>query len=255
MLLNAHSLTRETRDLEPKDDDMNSSSDDEDKNESSDDAPEENPVIEDTLTRPAPSDNPLIVDGIQWTAVDAITANHFDGDHHSMRILWGDDAHISSRSVHDFFLMMFPIHMLADFAFWTSTVLKDAEQAETSLQEVLKVLGFLYGMTVHPYGDRRKYWSVENSEDSLLTALAWGNRFGMGQRRFETVLRYLTFHDPSTFNESDRWHPIRTLVDTFNQRRHDKVRPSSCLVVDESFASWISRSQMICQMLSHTPKR
>ena len=57
MLLNARSLTRETRDLEPEDDDMNSSSDDEDKNESSDDAPEENPVIEDTLARPAPSDN------------------------------------------------------------------------------------------------------------------------------------------------------------------------------------------------------
>ena len=255
MLLNARSLTRETRDLEPEDDDMNSSSDDEDKNESSDDAPEENPVIEDTLARPAPSDNPLIVDGIQWTAVDAITANHFDGDHHSMRILWGDDAHISSRSVYYFFLMMFPTHMLADFAFWTSTVLKDAGQAETSPQEVLKVLGFLYGMTVHPYGDRRKYWSVENSEDSLLPAPAWGNRFGMGQRRFETVLRYLTFHDPSTFNESDRWHPVRTLVDTFNQRRLDKVRPSSCLVVDESFASWISRKpDDMPDALPHTQK-
>ena len=84
----------------------------------------------------------------------AITANHFDGDHHSMRILWEDDAH----TVYDFFLMMFPTHMLADFAFWTSTVLKDAGQAEAS---PLKVLGFLYGMTVHPYGDRRRYWSVE----------------------------------------------------------------------------------------------
>ena len=172
MLLNARSFTRETRDLEPEDDDMNSSCDDEDENESSDDAPEENTVIEDTPVRPAPSDNLLVVDGIQWTAVDAITANHFDGNHHSMRILWGDDAHISSRSVYDFFLMMFPTRMLADFAFWTSTVLKDTGQAKTSPQEVLKVLGFLYGMTVHPYGARR---SVENSEDSLFPAPAWGN--------------------------------------------------------------------------------
>ena len=80
MFLNARSLTRETRDLEPEDDDMNSSSDDEDKNESSDDAPEENPVIEDTLARPAPSDNPLIVDGQQLmpslltTSMEIITA-------------------------------------------------------------------------------------------------------------------------------------------------------------------------------------
>ena len=40
---------------------MNSSCDDEDENESSDYAPEENTVIEDTLARPAPSDNPLVV--------------------------------------------------------------------------------------------------------------------------------------------------------------------------------------------------
>ena len=55
MLLNARSLTRETRDLEPEDDNMNSSCDDidGDENESSDDdAPEENPVIEATLARP-----------------------------------------------------------------------------------------------------------------------------------------------------------------------------------------------------------
>ena len=82
---------------------MNSSCNDEGENESSDDAAEENPIIEDTL-RPAPSNNPLVVDGIQWTA---ITADHFDGDHHSMRIMWGDDAHIFSRSVYDFFLLIY----------------------------------------------------------------------------------------------------------------------------------------------------
>ena len=62
------------------------------------------------------------------------------------------------------------------------------------------MLGFLYGMTVHPYGDRHRYWSVDKSEDSLFPAPAWGNRFGMGQRRFETILRYLTFHDPTIYN-------------------------------------------------------
>ena len=56
-------------------------------------------------------------------------------------------------------------------------------------------------------------------------------------------------------NESDRWHPVRTLVDTFNQCRLDKVRPSSCLVVDESFASWISRKpDDMPDALPHTQK-
>lgn len=39
-------------------------------------------------------------------------------------------------------------------------VLKDAGQPQISPQEVLKVIGFLYGMTVHPYRDSRIHWSV-----------------------------------------------------------------------------------------------
>ena len=56
------------------------------------------------LLKPLSRDPPLPIihiDGIQWTAVNAITADHFDGNHHSMRILWGDDAHIFNRSVYD----------------------------------------------------------------------------------------------------------------------------------------------------------
>ena len=99
------------------------------------------------------------------------------------------------------------------------------------------------------------YWSVENSEDSLFPAEAWGIRFGVVQRRSETVLRYMTVHDPTTSNRGNtaRWHPVRTLrrygrcppvctlVNAFNQCRHDTIRPLSCFVVNESFASWISR--------------
>ena len=60
---------------------------------------------------------------------------------------------------------------------------------------------------------------------------------------------------PQLSNESDRWHPVRTLVNAFNQRRLDKVRPSSCLVVDEAFASWISRKpDDMPDALPHTEK-
>ena len=77
----------------------------------------------------------------------------------------------------------------------------------------------------------------------------------MGQKKFEPILRYLTFHDPTISNESDRWHPVCTLVDAFNQHRLDKIRPSSCLVVDNSFASWISRKpDDMPEALPHTQK-
>ena len=90
---------------------------------------------------------------------------------------------------------MFPTQKLRDFASWTSLTLVDAGQMAITPQELLKVIGLLYGMTVQQHGERRSYWRVEGEgEESLFPAPAWGTRFGMGQRRFETVLCYLTPH-------------------------------------------------------------
>ena len=82
------------------------------------------------------------------------------------------------------------------------------------------MIGLLYGMTVQQHGEHRSYWHVEGKgEESLFPAPAWGTQFGMGQRRFETVLRYLTLHDPTNVDEDDRWLSVRTLVDAFKERR------------------------------------
>ena len=48
---------------------------------------------------------------------------------------------------------------------------------------------------------------------------------------------------------------IHTLVDTYNQRTLDKIHPSSCLVVDETFASWINRTpDDMPDVLPHTQR-
>ena len=118
------------------------------------------------------------------------------------------------------------------------------------------MIGLLYGMTVQQHGERRSYWRVEGEgEESLIPAPAWGTRFGMGQRRFETVLRYLTLYDPTSVDEDDRWHPVHTLVDAFNERRLDKIHPSGSLVVDESFGSWVSQKPDDMPMLFHTHRK
>ena len=133
-----------------------------------------------------------------------------------MRILWGDDLPVITKSVYDFFQVMFPTQKLRDFAL----TLVDAGQMAITPQKLLKVIGLLYGMTVQQHGERRSYWCVEGEgEESLFPAPAWGTLFGMGQRRFETVLRYLTLHDPTNVDEDDRWLSVRTLVDAFNERR------------------------------------
>ena len=52
-------------------------------------APADDPVAEPVAA--AAVENLLVVDGIVWRPSDIITADHFDGNYHSMRILWGDD--------------------------------------------------------------------------------------------------------------------------------------------------------------------
>ena len=166
-------------------------------------APADDPVAEPVAA--AAVENLLVVEGIVWTLSDIITADHFDGNYHSMRILWGDDLPVITKSVYDFFLVMFPTQKLRDFTSWTSLTLVDAGQMAITPQELLKVIGLLYDMTVLQHGERRSYWRVEGKgEESLFPAPAWGARFGMGQRRFETVLRYLTLHDPTCIDEGDR---------------------------------------------------
>ena len=218
-------------------------------------APADDPVAEPVAA--AAVENLLVVDGIVWTPSDIITADHFDGNYHSMRILWGDDLPVITKSVYHFFLVMFPTQKLRDFASWTSLTLVDVGQMAITPQELLKVIGLLYGMTVQQHGEHRSYWRVVEGEgeESLFPAPAWGTHFGMGQRRFETVLRYLTLHDPTCVDEGDRWHPVRTLVDAFNERRLDKIHPSGSLVVDESFGSWVSQKpDHMPDALPHTQK-
>ena len=78
-----------------------------------------------------------------------------------------------------------------------------AGQMAITPQELLKVIDLLYGMTVHQHGEHRSCWRVEGEgEESLVPA--WGAQFGMGKRKFETVLRYLTLRDPTSVDESDR---------------------------------------------------
>ena len=120
---NACSLTREADNVadEGLEDSTNGESSD------SDEAPDvvdANPMVEHVAPADNPVaaavENPLVVDGIP-----SITADHFDGIHHSMRI---HDLPVITKSDYDFFLVMFPTQKLRDFASWTSLTLLDAGQ-------------------------------------------------------------------------------------------------------------------------------
>lgn len=69
---------------------------------------------------------------------------------------------------------------------------------------------------------------------------AFGSRFGIGIRRFEFILRCLSFGD---MDPMDRWSPIRPFLAAINERRQQVIDPSYILVEDELMSSWISRKQ------------
>ena len=69
---------------------------------------------------------------------------------------------------------------------------------------------------------------------------AFGTRFGMRIRRFEDILRCLSFGDKDC---NDPWSPIRPFMDALNNRRQQVINPSHMIVEDELMSSWISRKQ------------
>ena len=69
---------------------------------------------------------------------------------------------------------------------------------------------------------------------------AFGSCFGMGIRRFEFILRCLSFGD---MDPMDRWSPRRPFLAAINERCQQVIDPSYILVEDELMSSWISRKQ------------
>ena len=63
-----------------------------------------------------------------------------------MRILWGDGMPVTTKPVYDFFLVMFPTQKLRDFASLAPLTLVNAGQIAITPQELLEVIGLLYGM-------------------------------------------------------------------------------------------------------------
>ena len=62
----------------------------------------------------------------------------------------------------------------------------------------------------------------------------FGRRFGFGRNRFQMLLRCLTLSNGEE-DADDKWSPIRTYVEDFNNARREGFYPSWRLVVDEFF--------------------
>ena len=108
--------------------------------------------------------------------------------------------------------------------------------------EYFRFWGLILAISIGSEKNRRNYWMEELDGESgrIFQPPAFGTRFGMGIRRFEDILRCLSFGDEDC---NDPWSPIRPFMDALNNRRQQVINPSHMIVEDELLSSWISRKQ------------
>ena len=104
---------------------------------------------------------------------------------------------------------------------------------------------------------KKKYWrylvpcilllrrDLRSTEDGRFPAPRFGERYGLTRDRFEILLRCLSFC-PAHEAISDKWAPVRRLLEGFNQRRVETLYPGWQLCVDESVSSWRGKDRDFC---------
>eukprot|EP00731_Ephydatia_muelleri_P000041 Em0001g41a len=130
-------------------------------------------------------------------------------------------------------------------AFWiekTNARLAEMKRKPLSKCEYFRFWGLILAISIGSEKNRRNYWMEELDGESgrIFQPPAFGTRFGMGIRRFEDILRCLSFGDE---DYNDPWSPIRPFMDALNNRRQQVINPSHMIVEDELLSSWISRKQ------------
>ena len=124
----------------------------------------------------------------------------------------------------------------------TNSLLSKLNHRSLTKSEYFHFWGLILAISIGSEPNRRNYWVEESETDSkqLFPPHSFGSRFGMGIKRFEDILRCMTFGDS---DPNDRWSFIRPLLTAINKRRQQFVVPSHILTDDELMSSWISRMQ------------
>ena len=106
--------------------------------------------------------------------------------------------------------------------------------------EFFRYLGIRLAMSLNPIvGGYRQHWKTSMPKDSVLLAGNYFERFEMSMTRFESITSALRLSSLSNNeNISDRWYPIRSFLDAFNDTRKANVTPGEFLTIDEYMCSW-----------------
>ena len=181
--------------------------------------------------------------GTEWLVeTEGIQIDYYDGAKRNLDFIWTFDNPVKQRSPLEYFCAMFP---MVEAAFWiekTNARLAEMKQKPLSKCEYFRFWELILAISIGSEKNRRNYWMEELDDESgrICQPPAFDTRFGMGIRRFEDILRCLSFRDEDC---NDPWSPIRPFMDALNNRRQQVINPSHMIVEDELMSSWISRKQ------------
>ena len=178
--------------------------------------------------------------GLHWEPVESVKVDSFQSPKRKFFLSWPNDLPIENRRAMDYFMLLFPISTVPDFIARTNSELEKHSQRPMTKQEFFKFIGILYCMGDLKLADRREYWSIPTPDDLFMPPNV--GRFGIGQTRFETILRYLRFGDDT----DDPWTHPRALINAFNENRIETCQPSWRLCVDEKMSAYRPRKGAWC---------
>ena len=146
----------------------------------------------------------------------------------------------SAKKPFDYWDLMMP-DVLDKVVIWSNEAMKRDRRAHAqpfTKHEIVKWIGICFAMTQQPVRTRRNYWATMDTR--LFPAPRFGERFGMGSTRFDTITKYISFHNPilEDVANPDPWLRIRFFVESYNMARFKYVQPGWALVIDESTTKW-----------------
>lgn len=232
-----------------EDDGSEDSMDDNEVN-SADIDPDEGPVQGPVQAPPGPPPDPLLPHGLRWTVVgpDVILADPRPIVRIDTQLRWSligleqfgsaaSDIQIASqyitrRTPIHYFMLSYPVDSVHSIVTRTNNSILNEHSRQTrfTVQSFFKVLGILYGMTMHHLPNRREYF--QDNQSKMTPHFNYG-RF-MDCSHFEHFIQHLSW---SEVRAEDKWSSVRDFITAFNHRRIATVIPSDKLTIDESMSA------------------
>ena len=200
------------------------------------DSEDEGLVAEDTIT---------LKGGMKWTTDKGRTVDPFLQRGYQRPAIFKLHNFTEKQEV-DYFGACFPMDLIQQIAELMTRRGRNELQLGSSWEvtrgEVYTFLGYQLAVLIfHTGGPKQDLWleaGGQKYKEALFSSPDLG-KYGITFSRFSRLMMAFTL--PTYGDDQDPFNPIRSFVDSWNQRMQDSLNPGKLLIVDESMALWKGR--------------